>query len=338
MEKWLNYLAGNHGNSIACVYGEKKTTWEALNKRTNSMANALWDLGIRKNDKVTIMFHNCIEFVETTYAVQKIGAIPVPINYRFIDREIEYQTNHSDSVAYIFEDLWSDAVISAKKNLNKVNHYICFQRNGSKLPDGVLDYEVLMENYPAEPPPRVKVTYDDTCVMIYTGGTTGMPKGVVLTWDNHRKLIVELQGGLPGLITNTKLPPGKLANLIENKLVSTVLNNQAVQNLNSNLIKTFLNIQINTLLLRRLLTPVVSRTNIKILHTGFQLFHDAYFPLLMFFPMTGVPATILFPEMVSFDPEKVLNMMHTEKPGLFANTPTDWKMVISLLESSNGKK
>ena len=74
-------------------YGtDKKKTWKDLNDRVNSLANALSDLGVKKGDKGIVMFHNCPEFAESVCALQKLGAIPSPMNYRFVSSEIEYQT------------------------------------------------------------------------------------------------------------------------------------------------------------------------------------------------------------------------------------------------------
>ena len=158
----------------------------------NRFANALSDLGIKKGDDVIIMFHDCPEFIESNYALQKIGAVPVPMNFRFMAREIEYQTNSSDAVMFIFEDPFLEAVEKARPNLKKVKDYICFARVG-KTPKGMLDCEELIEKYPSTEPPSV-TTGKDVATISYTGGTTGMPKGVVLTYDNFWSLTEQFFG------------------------------------------------------------------------------------------------------------------------------------------------
>jgi len=352
MGRWLSDLGKYSPDGLAFIYGDKRTTWKGLNERVNSLANALWDLGIRKGDKVTLMFHNCTEFVETTYAIQKIGAIPVPINYRFVPKEIEYQTNNSDSIAYVFEDIWLDAVEEARPNLKKVKNYICFRRTGKEMAEDISDYEGLVGRYPTSEPPEVDVRWDDTCVIIYTGGTTGLPKGVVLTWDNHREMVNNMFSVLPYFIPEIKLPMGMgakvkrlipipgldlgidwLVALTERESIARVLSNSSLQKFSTSFIRVLLDGMMRTSIIRPIAGPITAGLNIKWLWAGFQLFHDAYFPNMMLGPILGISWSWLFPEMVSFSPEKVMEMLDREKPLFFSNTPTAWKKVLDHLDS-----
>jgi len=112
-------------NGIIITYGHNKIRWKDLNTKVNRFANALTDLGIKKNDHVIIMFHDCPEFIESNYALQKIGAVPIPMNFRFVAREIEYQTNQSDSAAFIFEDMFSEEVNKARSHLHVLQEMMC---------------------------------------------------------------------------------------------------------------------------------------------------------------------------------------------------------------------
>ena len=115
-------MARYNPKGIAITCGATKVRWKDLNAKANRFANALISLGVKKGDHVSIMFHDCPEFIEANYAAQKIGAVPIPMNFRFVAREIEYQVNHSDSTVLIFEDLFIDEMLAAKKNMPRLQH------------------------------------------------------------------------------------------------------------------------------------------------------------------------------------------------------------------------
>ncbi|MFX1450101.1 MAG: AMP-binding protein [Promethearchaeota archaeon] len=165
---------------IALVYGDKSYTWKELNCRINKLANGLRDLGIKKGDKVAMIFYNTPEFVETNFAIQSLGAVPVPVNYRYVASEMEYIINNSDAIFLIFDEIVISEVQKARLNLKKIKKYICF---GKDIPSDMLNYEEIIQNYKKrEIITRVKE--EDICIICYTGGTTGRPKGVMLTYDN----------------------------------------------------------------------------------------------------------------------------------------------------------
>ena len=87
------------------IYGDERITWSEMNERVNRLAAGLSAQGIKKGDNVILMFHNCPAFFEANYAIQKLGAVAVPMNYRFVPREIVFQTQHSEAVAFISEEL-----------------------------------------------------------------------------------------------------------------------------------------------------------------------------------------------------------------------------------------
>ncbi len=349
---WLANCARYAPHGLAFKYGEREITWLEMDRRSNKLANGLWELGIRKGDRVILMFHNCIEFVETTYAIQKIGAIPVPINYRFVPREIVYQTTNSDSTAYIFEDLWMEAVLAARAELPGVKHYVCFRRSGEVLPEGMHAYEELMARSSANAPPSVDMDWNDTAVIIYTGGTTGFPKGVMLSYGNHRALFSTQFGSVTAFLGDLKLPldlvdkVGKsspipkmdvilrgLVRAIESKPALRLFNNKRFQRVTAGGMQKVLAHLLGSKLLARLGGRITSRHHIAVLWTSFQMFHDAYFPLLLLSPMSVIFGAMVMPDSVSFDPEKVMTMLDRERPWLFANTPTGWKMICGHLES-----
>ena len=330
MGKYLSNCAKYNPDGLFMIYGDQRISWRELNDRVNRLSNALLDLDVKKGDKVAMMFHNCPEFFETNYAIQKIGAIPVPLNYRFSEREIVYQTNHSDSIVFIFEDIWLDPVNAAKKNFDGIKHFICSAKN---CPDGMLGYEDLIGKH-SEKEPETEVTEDDICVICYTGGTTGLPKGVMLTYKNHIKLLetmlTSLIPRLPdiGISKESKskigsvLPiPGiaRLIGLIEARPVRFLLGSPFTQRLVGGLLKRILG---SSILIR-----IGKRFDAKVMMPSFPLFHDAAYQLVILGPITGI-LTFVSPVSPSFDTKEVLDLIKTEKPIMLGNVPTGWKKLL----------
>lgn len=164
---------------IAIVHGDRKISWKELDERVNRIAQGLLTLGLKIGEKCALIFKNRPEFVESILAVQKIGAVPVPINYRFARKELEYVLDNSDSKILIFEEEFKKNVMEIRSSLKKVKNYICF---GGSPENGILSYEELLSSPPREP--KVYFGEDLPALLCYTGGTTGIPKGVVLTYDN----------------------------------------------------------------------------------------------------------------------------------------------------------
>lgn len=168
------------GDKVAVVDGEERVTYRELNNEVNRLANALYDMGLRKGDKISILFYNSLHYIEAFLAIHKIGLVYVPNNFRYVARELQYQVDHSDSVTLIYGGEFNELVSSIKGSLPKVKYFIC--ADGSQCPPGILDYEELKSRYSAEEPPEVIVGPDDLQSILYTSGTTGLPKGVTHTY------------------------------------------------------------------------------------------------------------------------------------------------------------
>lgn len=163
----------------AIIYGEKEVKWRELGERVNRLGNALKEMGLKKGEMCAFIFYNRPEFVETCLAIQGIGGIPVPLNYRYVKGEMEYVLNNCEAKFLLFDGSLTEIVDSARENLPYVKSYIC---KGESL-SWAEDYENLIKKSDKEEL-KGDVSYDDPLVIIYTGGTTGMPKGVVLTYGN----------------------------------------------------------------------------------------------------------------------------------------------------------
>lgn len=187
---WLNLgqilrvHAKNYPSKIALKdWRGKALTYAQLESRTNKLANALSDLGLRKGDRVGVMLYNCVEFVEVDCALAKAGLVVVPINWRYIDKEVAFVVDNSDAKALIVGEDFIDCIDGIRGGFDKVGkaNYVSV---GSKHYDGYVDYEDLIARS-SDAVPDVQVDAKDTWFQIYTSGTTGVPKGVVRSHQSY---------------------------------------------------------------------------------------------------------------------------------------------------------
>ena len=150
--------------------------------RVNRLANALLALGAEPGDRVGMLLPNRYEGLETIIAPMKAGMAVVPMNVRLHPREHEYLLNNSGASVLVYAQEYRDHLTQIRESLDGVKHYICVgDRPGSDL-----SYEALLESAPSKAPDP-PIDPDDLAWMFYTSGTTGRPKGAMLT---HRNLLV----------------------------------------------------------------------------------------------------------------------------------------------------
>jgi len=180
----LEVHAKNHPKKLAVKdWHGKVLTYPELESRTNRLANALLNMGLRKGDRCAVMLYNCTEFIEIICAFAKIGVVGVPVSWRYVEKEVEYVVDNCDAKAMIVYEDFVDCVNSVRANLIKIEDksYIII---GKTTPKGYVNYEKLIANSP-DHKPDVKVDGKDTWLQIYTSGTTGIPKGVVRSHESY---------------------------------------------------------------------------------------------------------------------------------------------------------
>lgn len=177
----LERNAEKYPKKEAIVFEDKRITYKELNQRVNALAKGLLDLGISKGDVCAIMTYNCSEFIELTFATNKVGAIWLPLNWRLATEELIYTLNDARAKV-IFSDIeFCDTINPMKDRLSGIKAYICL---GSVIKNGWHSYDELVSKNLESKVPTIMVEMDDIHRLMYTSGTTAKPKGVMVTYGN----------------------------------------------------------------------------------------------------------------------------------------------------------
>ena len=155
-------------------------TFLELNRRINQLCHLLLESGVKKEDRVAVLLHNCHQYIEIFLGLSKMGAILVPLNWRLAGPELEFILKDSGSRMLIFEPEFEEVVSSIRPRLNFANGD--FLTVGQPRPSWAVEYEKAIKKKPPHEPPGYGSSGDeDPHVIMYTSGTTGIPKGAVLS-------------------------------------------------------------------------------------------------------------------------------------------------------------
>jgi fatty-acyl-CoA synthase len=185
-----------HSDKEAVVCGELRLTYREFGERVNRWANALRALGVEKGDRVAILSQNCHRILEAFFGTPLLGSILMPLNFRLVSDDFEYILNHGGAKVVIVEEGLTDLIDPIRSKLGKVKHYVVAGDEAGRARPGRLrsqgsqewlDYETTLAQASSDSPPEVEIDENETSALLYTSGTTGRPKGVMLT---HRNLYI----------------------------------------------------------------------------------------------------------------------------------------------------
>jgi acyl-CoA synthetase (AMP-forming)/AMP-acid ligase II len=197
------------GTQTAMVAGERRLTYAALDGRANSLAHVLERAGIGPGDRVGLQLVNGTEYVEAMLACFKIRAVPVNVNYRYVGRELQYLYHDASLVGLVYDHRFAGAVAGALGSM--AGRLAVLEVNGEgPPPDPAEDYEVALSSAP--PTRGFPARRGDDLYCVYTGGTTGMPKGVL--WRHEDIFFAAMGGGDPLSLGDHITAPEELAGRI----------------------------------------------------------------------------------------------------------------------------
>jgi len=193
----------------AVVQGKRRFDWRTYEQRAARLARAFLDAGLGPHSKVGMYLYNSPEYCETNFAAIKVRGVPINVNYRYLDHELVYLLDNADAEALVFHRSLSDRVARVQSQLPRLRLLVEVDDGpppgGSRGVHGAVHYEALQQLAPAD---RI-APQGDEIYMLYTGGTTGMPKGVMYAMSDFTQFFLKTYPqmiGLPKLGAAEALP------------------------------------------------------------------------------------------------------------------------------------
>ncbi|HXY45531.1 MAG TPA: AMP-binding protein, partial [Acidimicrobiales bacterium] len=181
----------------ALVHGERRESWAELDRRADGFAQTLLGAGLGQGAKVAQYLYNCNEYIESVFGAFKAAMVPVNTNYRYADEELVYLFDNSDAEAVVFHGAFADRVAGIRPRVPGVRLWIHVDDGSGPCPDFALPYEQATDaarapasnGHGSSGPAGAHVAgpwgrSGDDLYFLYTGGTTGMPKGVMWRQDD----------------------------------------------------------------------------------------------------------------------------------------------------------
>jgi len=192
----LSINAKNHPHRIAIVFGQKKISYKTLDELTSRLAAGIIQLGIKKQEKIALLLDNCPEFVISYFAILKAGCAVVPINYMFKMEEAKFILEDSQAVCLITSRPYVDMAEELRLRVDNLKNII----TTSKTKKDTLDFSKIEKN-DTDRLSKIPINPDDLAVILYTSGTTGHPKGAMLS---HYNLISNAMDSASAIKTTCK--------------------------------------------------------------------------------------------------------------------------------------
>jgi fatty-acyl-CoA synthase len=184
----------------------KRYSYRAFNKRANKVANFLQEVvEFQKGDRLCILAHNSLEYWEAFFGCQKCGGLFSPLNWRLVGRELAGLIDDLSASVLFFDSNLADVASELKQEVT-VDHWVSLDSKGAGV-EGSLAYEDIMSNAASSPPQPVDLSYEDPMGIVFTGGTTGLPKGAMITYRQVAyNTLSTIRDILPGDVYINHLP------------------------------------------------------------------------------------------------------------------------------------
>ncbi len=183
---WGNILdqwADRTPEKEAIIFQDTSLTYKEMNERVNALSRELLNFGIGKGDRVALLSFNCHQFMEVFFACGRLGAIFVPLNFRLVGRELQYQLNDSEPKILFLGKEFQNVISQIREQLHSISNYVVIDEKEDNFEAKSYEDMINSTNNTAL---RFdyKVDFDDDFIIVYTSGTTGHPKGALLSQKN----------------------------------------------------------------------------------------------------------------------------------------------------------
>jgi fatty-acyl-CoA synthase len=182
-----------HACKEAIISGELRLTYKQFGDRVFQWANLMRALGVEKGDRVAILMPNSHRILEAFFGTAILGAILMPLNFRLVPDDFEYILNHGGAKVLIIEEELAPLIEPIRGKLKAIEHFIAATDGGKVSTESWQDYETLLAEASKEEPALADIDENEPSALLYTSGTTGRPKGVMLT---HRNLYMNAMNSI----------------------------------------------------------------------------------------------------------------------------------------------
>jgi len=182
-DRLLSHGAERHPENVAVVFRDASLTYRELDALTNRFTRALTRLGVGRGDRVCLLTTNCPEYIIAFYAIARVGAVASPMNPSYREREIEYQLNDTEAVAVVVHADLVPLVEAVRARTRHLRYVVAIGSGPSPAPTVRSFAELIADESPV-PPARVDIHEDELVALPYSSGTTGLPKGVMISHKN----------------------------------------------------------------------------------------------------------------------------------------------------------
>jgi fatty-acyl-CoA synthase len=181
-----------YGQQEAVVSGSLRLTYNQVGERVNRWVNLMRSLGVEQGDRVAIISQNDHRLLDGFFGAPLAGVVYMPINFRLIADDFNYILNHAEAKVLIVEDWLVPTIESIRGELKTVEQFLAFS-DSDNIPSSWQNYDVMLDAAPVDAPAPANIDENDTATILYTSGTTGRPKGVMLT---HRNLYINAMNSI----------------------------------------------------------------------------------------------------------------------------------------------